>query len=155
MLYTSAFDLQSFVNPLGALKVHPMGVAPELWVDFERINSKVFFYDFLKMIFQNSPVMTSVCILFGLESIWSVTSWSPATQNREPLAGRHSVVYFNASADWTCALVTAFGLLPYRPIFPFCRGIFIVYMLQVLLLQKISKNLGGTPNVCAQWVSSH
>jgi hypothetical protein len=30
MLYTSAFDLQSFVNPLGALKVHPMGVAPEL-----------------------------------------------------------------------------------------------------------------------------
>jgi hypothetical protein len=27
---------------LGASKVHPMGVAPELCVDFEIINSKVF-----------------------------------------------------------------------------------------------------------------
>jgi hypothetical protein len=37
------------VNPFGAPKVHPMGVAPELLVDFEIINSKVFiFFSFSK-----------------------------------------------------------------------------------------------------------
>ena len=29
-------------DSLGAPKVHPMGVAPELWVDFKIINPKVF-----------------------------------------------------------------------------------------------------------------
>jgi hypothetical protein len=112
--------------------VNPLGVAPELWVDFEIFNSKVFLLcfrnqhsssrfcesvgctegapngcspralrwfwnnqfkgirlmSFLKMIFRNSPVMTYVRILFGLESIWSVTSWSLASRNMEALAGR-------------------------------------------------------------------
>jgi hypothetical protein len=34
--------LQGILNLLGAPKVHPMGVALELWVDLEIINSKVF-----------------------------------------------------------------------------------------------------------------
>jgi hypothetical protein len=45
-------------------------------------------------------------------------------------------------------LVTAFGLPPISADLPLCRGIFIAYMLQVSLLQKISKNPGGTPNGC-------
>jgi hypothetical protein len=45
-----------------------MGVAPELLVDFEIINSKVFIF-FFKMIFRNSLVTTSVHISFGLEFI--------------------------------------------------------------------------------------
>jgi hypothetical protein len=54
---------------------------------------------FSKMIFRNSLVTTSVTILFGLESIQSATSWSPASQNREVLAGRHSAMNFNACVD--------------------------------------------------------
>jgi hypothetical protein len=54
---------------------------------------------FFKMIFRSSLVMTSVPILFGVESIRLVTSWSPASRNREVLAGRHSAMNFNASTD--------------------------------------------------------
>jgi hypothetical protein len=37
----------------------------------------------------------------------------------------------------------------------FCRLVFIADILQVMLLQKISKNLGGTPNGWTQWVYIH
>jgi hypothetical protein len=38
----------SIVDLLGALKVHPMGVAPELCVDLDVIHSKVFILMLLK-----------------------------------------------------------------------------------------------------------
>jgi hypothetical protein len=51
-------------------------------------------------------------------------------------------------------LVTASGLPPISVNLPLCRGIFIAYMLQVSLLQKILENPDGTPNGCAQRVSA-
>jgi hypothetical protein len=79
-LHPFAFEisiwLQGIVNLLGALKVHPIGVAPELWVDFEIINSKVFIWCCFQNNFQNNQVTTSIHVLLGLESIWSVTSWT-------------------------------------------------------------------------------
>jgi hypothetical protein len=54
------------------------------------------------------------------------------------------------------------GLLPDRVLIAFSFTdlalfcwVFIAYMLQVMLLQKISKNPDGTTNGCTQWVSIH
>jgi hypothetical protein len=52
MLLKSTFWLQGIVNLLGALKVHPMGVAPELLVDFRNNPFKgLHFYAFEISIF--------------------------------------------------------------------------------------------------------
>jgi hypothetical protein len=60
---------------------------------------------------------------------------------------------FNAFVDWTLVdRVT--GNLSLTDL-GFCHLVCTTDILQIGLLQKISKNPGRTPNGCAQWVYIH
>jgi hypothetical protein len=138
------------MTPLGAPTVHPMGVAPELWFHFEIINSKVFTALLFKMIFRVARWwhLSIPCL------VWSYsdrTLWRVGAQSVKP---KPEGAWLDGTRPWT-SMPLLIGLVLGRvwtssslTDLPPCHYVFIAYMLQVSLLQKISKNLDGTPIGC-------
>jgi hypothetical protein len=70
------------------------------------------------------------------------------------LAGHHSASYFNASADWTYALVTAFGLPPILVDLPFLsQYIRRVYFAGIAPSENLEESERYTQWVCPKGVS--
>jgi hypothetical protein len=142
-LYALEFSicLRNFMTPLGALKVHPMGVAPELWFDFEIINSKVFTALLFKMIFRVARWwhLSMPCL------VWSYsdrTLWRVGARSVEP---EPEGAWLDDTQPWT-SMPLQIGLVLGRVCtsssltdLPPCRCVFISYMLKVSLLQKTRK----------------
>jgi hypothetical protein len=62
-------------------------------------------------------------------------------------------MYFNASADWTCALVTAFGLPPISADLPLLsRYIHCVYVVGIAASENLEESGRYTQLVCPKGV---